>query len=171
MQMAETDSFNSEELIKMSFLSGVITDFYIQLVPKLMEKYKDEQKVADILKTFGSRLIIRFQNYWTPKSNGIKRIIEETYRIIMRRRLRRVIEEEKGKKWIMVDSDCILCGKGSKKFKNLHYCTLFTGIIEGGINHLREKKGFEYLPKIKAETIASKSHGDKVCKHVITVVE
>ena len=171
MEVAKIKSFTSKEMIKMSFLSGVITDFYEQLVPKLMEKYKDEQKVEDILKTFGRRLIIRFQDYWTPKSKGVKRIIEETYRIIMRRRIRRVIEEESGKKWIMVDSDCILCGKGTKKFGTLHNCSLMAGLIEGGINQLREKQGFEYLPKIKAETITSKSSGDKVCKHEITVVE
>lgn len=169
--MIKIKSFKSEEMIKMSFLSGVITDFYEQLVPKLMEKYNDEQKVADILKTFGRRLIIRFQEYWTPKSKGVKRIIEETYRIIMRRRIRKVIEKEPGKKWIMVDSDCILCGNGAKKFGKLHNCSLMAGIIEGGINRLRERKGFEYLPKIKAETINSKSKGDKVCKHEITVVE
>ena len=161
----------SEELLKMSFLSGVITDFYVQLVPKLMEKYNDEQKVADILKTFGRRLIIRFQAYWTPKSNGLTSILKETYRVIMRRSVRRVIEEEQGRKWSMVDSDCMLCGKGAKRFENLHYCTVMSGIIEGGINNLRKKKEFEYLPKVTAETISSKSHGDKVCKHEITTVE
>ena len=171
MEMAETTTFNGEELIKMSFLSGVITDFYIQLVPKLMKKYNDEQKVADILKTFGRRLIIRFQTYWTPKSKDIKRIIEETYRMIMRKNLRRVIEEIPGKKWIMVDSDCIMCGKEAKEINKLHYCTLMAGIIEGGINQLREQKEFEHLPKIKAKTIASRSTGDKICKHEITVVE
>jgi hypothetical protein len=171
MEVAKIKSFKSEEMIKMSFLSGVITDFYEQLVPKLMKKYKDEQKVANILKTFGRRLIIRFQNYWTPKSKGVKRIIEETYRIIMRRSIRRVVEEIPSKKWIMVDSDCILCGKGTKKFGKLHNCSLMAGIIEGGINHLRVMEGFEYLPKIKAETISSKSKGDKICKHEITVVE
>lgn len=171
MEVAKKRSLKSEEMIKMSFLSGVITDFYEQLVPKLMEKYNDEQKVAEILKIFGKRLIIRFLDYWTPRNKEITRMLEETYRIIMRRSIRRVIEEEPSKKWIMVDSDCMLCGKGLKKFGNLHYCTLMAGIIEGGINHLRRKKGFEYLPKIRAETIASKSMGAKVCKHEITVVE
>lgn len=160
-----------EELIKKSFLSGVITDFYGQLVPKLMEKYKNEQKVADILKIFGSRLIIRFQDYWTPRSKDIGSIIKETYRLIMRRSVRRVIEVERNRKWIMVDSSCIMCGKGGKAFGEVHYCTLMAGIIEGGINHLRKREGFEYLPKIRARTIASVTNGDKVCKHEITVVE
>ncbi|NVM52737.1 MAG: hypothetical protein HWN66_03455 [Candidatus Helarchaeota archaeon] len=164
-------SLASEELIKKSFLSGVITNFYGQLVPKLMEKYNDEQKVADILKIFGRRLIIRFYDYWTPKSKGIKRLLEETYRAIMRRNVRRVTKVEENKKWILVDSSCIMCGNGAKAFGDVHYCTLMAGILEGGINHLREKKGFEYLPKIKAETIASKTNGDRVCKHEITVVE
>ncbi len=164
-------SSTSEELIKMSFLSGVITDFYGQLVPKLMEKYDDGQKVADILKIFGKRLIIRFQDYWTPNSTDIGSILKETYKLIMRRSVRRVIEVEKNKKWILVDSSCILCGKRAKPFSDVHYCTLIAGIIEGGINHLRERKGFEHLPKIKAKTIASKTNGDDFCKHEITVVE
>lgn len=174
MEVAKSRSFKgllSEELIKMSFLSGVITDFYGQLVPKLMEKYGDERKVADILKIFGKRLIIRFQEYWTPKSKGVKRILEETYRLIMRRSVRRVIEVEKNKKWILVDSGCIMCGSGGIAFGEVHYCTLMAGILEGGINHLRKKKGFEYLPIIKVETIASKTHGDNACKHEIMAVE
>ncbi|MHA1377425.1 MAG: hypothetical protein ACTSRG_03475 [Candidatus Helarchaeota archaeon] len=166
-----------ETLNKMSFSSGVVTTFYGQLVLKLMEKYKDEEKVAEILKLFGRRLIIRFQDYWTPKSEYFSGIIKECYRVIMRRNLRRFTEIEKDKKWLVVDSSCILCGEGGKggeggkAFGDLFYCVLMAGIFEGGINHLREKTRFEYLPKVKVETIASKRRGDRFCKHEITVVE
>ncbi|MHA1143811.1 MAG: hypothetical protein ACTSRW_03670 [Candidatus Helarchaeota archaeon] len=161
----------SEVLIKKSFSSGIITDFYLQLVPKLMEKHKDEQKVAEILKLFGRRLIIRFQDYWTPESRDVERILRETYRIIMRRSMGRVISVEKNRKWILVDPGCILCGDGTKTSNGLHYCVLMAGLFEGDINHLREKEGFEHLPKIRANTIASRSNGDKVCKHEIIMVE
>jgi len=160
-----------KELMSKSFLSRVVTYFYGQLVPKLMEKYNDEHKIEDILKIFGKRLITRFFDYWTPKSKGVKKILEETYRIIFRRKVKRVIVVEKNKKWILVDSSCILCGNGPEAFNEMHYCTLMAGLLEGGINHLREKPGFEYLPKIKVETISSKTHGSKDCRHEIVVVE
>jgi len=161
----------NDELIKMSFSANIVTDFYAQLVPKLMNKYDDEQKVEEILRDFGKRLSRRFYEYWIPESKDFKQILKQTYKMLMRKRIRRVTTVLEGKKWIVIDSNCILCGSGGKSIGNIHYCTLIGALLEGGINYLRKKEGFEHLPKIEAETISSKNHGDSVCKHEIRVVE
>jgi len=161
----------NEELLNMSFSANVVTDFYAQLIPKLMNKYDDEQKVAEILKDFGRRLIKRFYDYWTPQSTEFKEILKETYKMLMKKRLRIIDTVIENKKWIVIDSNCILCGSGGKPFGNFHYCILIGALLENGINYLRVKEGFEHLPKIKAETISSKTNGDSACRHEIRVVE
>ncbi|MHA1379092.1 MAG: hypothetical protein ACTSRG_11985 [Candidatus Helarchaeota archaeon] len=162
----------SEELFKMEFISDIVSIFYSQLIPKLLEKFGDNnQKIKDILMTFGRRVRAKFTEYWVPKKKDVKSIIRESYKIIMKRKLKDIIEVEKGKKWIMVDDSCVMCWEGIEYVGNVHYCTFMAGIIEGAFNSLREKEGFKHLPVVKAETIASRAHGDKDCRHMITVVE
>ncbi|MHA1301165.1 MAG: hypothetical protein ACTSO9_17225 [Candidatus Helarchaeota archaeon] len=162
----------SDELLKKEFISDIVSVFYCQLIPRLLEKFdNDNEKVKEILMTFGRRVRAKFTEYWMPKKNDVKSVIKESYKVIMRRDLKKLIVEEKGKKWIMVDDNCVMCSEGVEYVGDVHYCTLMAGIIEGAFNSLRKKERFKHLPIVKAETIASRAHGDKDCRHLITVVE
>lgn len=162
-----------DEWLKKSSNASIIPIFYSQLIPRLLNKYgNDEQKVKEDLKEFGRRIIIQFFRYWTPKKKDLVGFMKETYRFIQKRRLKRIIEVEKGKKWLVKDTDCLMCWMGIEEFGDIHYCMPMAGIFEGGINHLRvTHPSFLHFPKVRAETIMSRTHGDDFCQHEITVVE
>ena len=139
------------------------------MVPKILQKYQDEDKTREVLKEFGKRLGAQLLRFWVPKKKDIKGILKETYRFFLKRKLKKFIEKDN--EWVMVDSDCIMCWEGIEEFGNIHYCTPMSGVLEEFINTLRKKSKFSHLPKIKCETIESKAHGDDMCRHKLTVVD
>ena len=162
----------SDEMLKRDFISDIISVFYGQLVPKLLVKFKnDDQKVKDILMDFGRRSRAKFTDYWLPKRKSVISIVKESYQVIMKRKLKKIITLEKNKRWIMVDDSCVMCWEDVEYVGNVHYCTFMAGVIEGCFDSLREKEGFEHLPIIKAETIASRARGNKDCRHEFWVVD
>ena len=161
-----------EDMIKRKYSAAIIPIIYGQMVPKILKKHGgDEQKTKDILKTFGKRLGSQIILYWVPKKKDIPSILKETYRFILKKKLKKLEIIEKEKKWIMVDDSCIMCWEGIEEFGNIHYCTPMSGVIEALLNALREKSEYSHLPKVSVNTIESKAHGDKMCKHEIKVVE
>ncbi|MHA1784673.1 MAG: hypothetical protein ACTSVE_05710 [Candidatus Helarchaeota archaeon] len=162
----------SDEMLESDFISDIISVFYGQLVPKLLTKFKnDDQKVREILMEFGRRSRAKFTDYWLPKRKSVIGIVKESYQVIMKRKLKKIITIEKNKRWIMVDDSCVMCWEGVEYVGNVHYCTFMAGVIEGCFDSLRGKEGFEHLPIIKAETISSRARGNKDCRHEFWVVD
>ena len=159
-------------------LQIILPQYTAYLVNKLG---REDARLA--LREIAGNIALRIPRVWVPKSSSLNKIILEVYKEMfggVKLKLK-TLEKVKTKPYkgnprviIGIDKKCGLCPeiKGEEfQFKGFHFCTPISGFLEVFLNELIKldfpfKKEYSY---VTVETIASKSSGDKYCKHKGTI--
>ena len=132
--------------------------------------------LKDIVKGIASQVMA----VWIPKSGSLKKIIKKFSKLIGETKVTiKILERDSQQRPFMVhiiNKDCVFCpeeGRGIVLPKELPFCISTGYALETVMQSLIERKfkfEFQYPPettKVTAETISSKSIGDKHCVHLL----
>ena len=149
---------------------------YPEIVAYLHSIRGVEQTKND-LKDIAYRIADQIMEVWRPKTKSIKKLIIEAFELLGDKIQVKMLEKDRQgrpKKICIIDKDCILCPpeiRGVKVPKELPMCIVVSYFLEKVFQILIERQilfKFYYDPSTTtaiANTISSRSAGDKYCEH------
>ncbi|MBD3230377.1 MAG: hypothetical protein GF329_19515 [Candidatus Lokiarchaeota archaeon] len=167
-----TESGDPETFIKWKLNSLILRMVYPQVLSNFVIKFRDDiSKAKEYVKDVGSRTAKRVLEEFPIKEFRPKILIRKLTYWHWGTKSKVKGKVKNGELDIIIDK-CPLChGLAPLEIEGLHYCTAFSGFLEGAFTVLQEK--YDKMPQstFTFETVESRGSNDPVCIHRCIIEE